>query len=57
MARNDIWCELCEDKMKTTAVFAQGRGRIDICDHCASMCEYPAVKEALDYDTPQESAA
>ncbi|WP_155986540.1 MULTISPECIES: hypothetical protein [Paenibacillus] len=57
MARNDIWCELCEDKMKTTAVFAQGSGRIDICDHCATMCEYPAEKDGAADDSTQESAA
>lgn len=57
MACNDEWCDLCEDKLKATTVITPSGREIDICGHCASMCDYPAVEEAVDDGTTQESAA
>lgn len=36
MAKNDQWCEFCEDKAKQTTVIVRGR-EWEVCDHCASL--------------------
>lgn len=48
MARNDEWCDLCRDKLKATTVETLSGRELDICRHCASMCEYPAIEEVVE---------
>lgn len=34
---DDIWCDLCRDKMKQVRV-QYGKKEIGICKHCESLC-------------------
>lgn len=37
MAKNDEWCEFCEDQIKGTVVKLKGR-TYDVCQQCKSLC-------------------
>ncbi|QOT13764.1 hypothetical protein JNUCC32_31245 (plasmid) [Paenibacillus sp. JNUCC32] len=46
MARNDEWCDFCDDRLKAVAVKSPVTGReYDICKQCAVMCTYPRIEE------------
>jgi ribosome-binding protein aMBF1 (putative translation factor) len=36
MAKNDEWCDLCDDKLKAEVITYLGR-EISVCGHCASL--------------------
>jgi ribosome-binding protein aMBF1 (putative translation factor) len=38
MARNDQWCELCEDRTKSYKVKIRGR-EFGVCNPCKYMCD------------------
>ncbi len=43
MAVNDIWCDLCDDKIKAVPIVYQGK-KITVCGHCASLTVGTIIK-------------
>ena len=44
MARNDQWCEFCEDRTKADVVKLRGR-EYGVCTSCKAMCVEDELQE------------
>ena len=47
MAKDDMWCEFCDQKPKNTIVKVRGK-EFAVCSHCESLTVQDRKKEATD---------